>query len=166
MNNNIKSQKGITLMALVITIIVLLIIAGIGIGELRGKKGDINQTKNAVALSELNKIQQSIIETYLKYKQLNNASVLIGTPLDYQTAQSYLSEVKPGETLKANDLNEAEYKYYELNKQNLKTMGLENINNNDRYVVNYSTGEVFNITQKQTVINEALYIYAKDLRNE
>ena len=166
MKNIVKSQKGITLMALVITIIVLLIIAGIGIGEIIGNNGDINQTKDALALSELKKIQQAVIETYLKYKQLNNESVLIGIPVEYENAQLYLSEVKPGEDLKVNNLNEAEYKYYELTKENLKTLGLENIHNDDKYYVNYSTGEVFNYTQKQTLKNEALYIYAKDLRNE
>ena len=69
MKNIVKSQKGITLMALVITIIVLLIIAGIGIGEIIGNSGDINQTEDVLALSELKKIQQAVLENYIKYKQ-------------------------------------------------------------------------------------------------
>ena len=40
---------------------------------------------------------------------------------------------------------------------------MENIHNNDEYIVNYATGEVMNITQQKTANNEALYIYAKTL---
>ena len=166
MKSKIKSQKGITLVALVITIIVLIILSGITIGKIAGNKGNINQTKNAVALSELSKVQQAVMETYIKYKQLNNSSLLIGTVIDNTNAQSLLTEVKPGESLKANDSDKIEYKYYSLTKQDLITLGLENIQNDNEYIVNYSTGEVFNITQKQTINKEALYVYAKDLRNE
>ena len=153
MKNIVKSQKGITLMALVITIIVLLIIAGIGIGEIIGNSGDINQTEDVLALSELKKIQQAVLESYLKYKQVGNDSIFLGTPID------------SGETLKANTQdNSSENAYYKVTAGNLKSLGLDNINNKDEYIVNYSTGEVFNITQKKTAKNEPLYIYAKDNR--
>ena len=42
-----KDNKGITLVALVITIIVLIILASIGIGVLSGENGIINRTKKA-----------------------------------------------------------------------------------------------------------------------
>ena len=42
-----KKEKGITLIALVVTIIVLLILAGISIGAITGDNGIINQAKNA-----------------------------------------------------------------------------------------------------------------------
>ena len=42
-----KSNKGITIVALVITIIVLIILASIGIGVLTGEGGIINRTKKA-----------------------------------------------------------------------------------------------------------------------
>ena len=45
--NFTKENKGITIVALVITIIVLLILASIGIGTLAGKNGLINRTKTA-----------------------------------------------------------------------------------------------------------------------
>ena len=51
--------------------------------------------------------------------------------------------------------------YYKLNGENLKALGLENIHNNDVYVVNYSTGEVFNYTQKKTAAGDILYVKAK-----
>lgn len=163
MKNIVKSQKGITLMALVITIIVLLIIAGIGIGEIIGNSGDINQTEDVLALSELKKIQQAVLENYIKYKQVGNENLFIGDYVENSIAQQELSEIKPGELLKANtqDSN-LENMYYKVTAGKLKLLGLDNINNKDEYIVNYSTGEVFNITKKKTAQNEALYIYAKD----
>ena len=163
MRDTLKSQKGITLMALVITIIVLLIIAGIGIGEIAGNTGDIKQTEDVLALSELKKIQQAVLENYIKYKQLGNGNLFIGDSVENSIAQQELDEIKPGESLKANTQdNNLENKYYKLTAGKLKLLGLNNINNKDEYIVNYSTGEVFNITKKKTAQNEALYIYAKD----
>lgn len=43
----LKREKGITLIALAITIVVLIILAGITIGAITGDNGIINQTKNA-----------------------------------------------------------------------------------------------------------------------
>ena len=44
---NVKREKGITLIALVITIIVILILAGISLSSLRGRKGIINKVHDA-----------------------------------------------------------------------------------------------------------------------
>ena len=49
----VKKQKGITLMSLVITIIVLLILAGITIGMLTGDNGIINNAGNAKEQTEI-----------------------------------------------------------------------------------------------------------------
>ena len=45
MKENLKKQKGITLIALVITIIVLLILAGVSIAMLTGENRNINTSK-------------------------------------------------------------------------------------------------------------------------
>ena len=47
MRKNLKNQKGITLIALVITIIILLILAGISIQTLMGENGIINKASIA-----------------------------------------------------------------------------------------------------------------------
>lgn len=44
----LKGQKGITLVALIITIIVLLILAGVSISLVIGQNGILNQSKQAV----------------------------------------------------------------------------------------------------------------------
>lgn len=48
-----KNPKGITLIALVITIIVLLILAGVSIALVAGNNGILGRTKNAVNTNEL-----------------------------------------------------------------------------------------------------------------
>ena len=48
-----KKQQGITLVALVITIIVLLILAGITIGTLSGDNGILNNTGKKIGIEEI-----------------------------------------------------------------------------------------------------------------
>lgn len=55
-----KNSKGITLMALVITIIVLLILAGITIGALTGNNGIIKQAQTAKTNTERSDIEEQI----------------------------------------------------------------------------------------------------------
>ena len=154
MKNIIKEKKGITLIALVITIIVLLILAGVSLGELIGKKTSITESKDKTALSELTKIQQAVIEIYLKYTQLGNKMILKGTSMTYADALSEFNQLGSSESLKVQSydgISETDpgLFYYKVGPSNLKEMGLENIHREDEYVVNYSTGEVFNISQKK-----------------
>ena len=166
MKNIIKEKKGITLIALVITIIVLLILAGVSLGELIGKKTSITESKDKTALSELTKIQQAVIEIYLKYTQLGNKMILKGTSMTYADALSEFNQLGSSESLKVQSydgISETDpgLFYYRIGPSNLKEMGLENIHREDEYVVNYSTGEVFNISQKKLNNGDVLYIYAK-----
>ena len=68
-----KYSSGITLIALVITIIVLLILSGVSIAMLRGQNGIITQAKNAKAQSESSsaeeKVNAAIIATISKSKK-------------------------------------------------------------------------------------------------
>ena len=52
MNFKIDEVKGITLIALVITIIVLLILAGVSIAMLTGQNGILTQAQNAKTTTE------------------------------------------------------------------------------------------------------------------
>ncbi len=66
----IKSQKGITLIALIVTIIVLIILAGISITTLTGEKGIINQARdnseNVQRESIIEKIEADLLEEKTK----------------------------------------------------------------------------------------------------
>ena len=143
-------------------------LASIGIGELSNNKEDVAQTKNTIALSELSKVQQVIIENYLKYVQLKNDSVLtnVGTKIEeveeYNEINNKLKQISEDNfSLSVPFSEDVDKSYYKLSGENLKALGLENIHNNDVYVVNYSTGEVFNYTQKKTAAGEVLYIKGK-----
>lgn len=171
MKNIIKEKKGITLIALVITIIVLLILAGVSLGELIGKKTSITESKDKTALSELTKIQQAVIEIYLKYTQLGNKMILKGTSMTYADALSEFNQLGSSESLKVQSydgISETDpgLFYYKVGPSNLKEMGLENIHREDEYVVNYSTGEVFNITQKKISSGHILYVASKRVNSE
>lgn len=69
--NKIKSTKGITLIALVITIIVLLILAGISIVILTGDNGLLNKAKDTKTATEIAKIKEEI-QTDISGKQAEN----------------------------------------------------------------------------------------------
>ena len=53
-----NSTKGITLIALVVTIIVLLILAGVSIAMLTGENGILTQAKNAKIQTEIGKVEE------------------------------------------------------------------------------------------------------------
>ena len=55
-----KNQKGITLVALVITIIVLLILAGVSISLVLGQNGVLTQASNAVVKNDNAAVEQDV----------------------------------------------------------------------------------------------------------
>ncbi len=59
MKINLKSARGITLIALVITIIVLLILAGISISMLSGDNSIIKKAGEAATLTEIARIRRT-----------------------------------------------------------------------------------------------------------
>ena len=56
----LKNNKGITLIALVITIIVLLILAGVSIAMLSGENGILNQATNATSETQVGAAEEAI----------------------------------------------------------------------------------------------------------
>ncbi len=60
LNLNINKQRGITLIALVITIIVLLILAGVSIAMLTGTNGIITQAQKAKMTTELSSYKEQL----------------------------------------------------------------------------------------------------------
>ena len=69
MKNLSKNEKGITLVALVTTIIILLILAGITIGTLTSKKGLINEAnQNSQSAQKETLIQKIEADLYSENK--------------------------------------------------------------------------------------------------
>ena len=63
--------KGITLIALVVTIVVLLILAGVSISMISGESGIINQATKAKMMTELSGYKEEL-EIYIEKKVLEN----------------------------------------------------------------------------------------------
>lgn len=88
---NLKNQKGVTLVALVVTIIVLLILAGISLSLVAGSNGimtravnasNTNESATAAEQAEL-KIAELQIDYYEKYYVTEDATVMANTMVDY-----------------------------------------------------------------------------------
>ena len=81
----LKNNKGITLIALVITIIVLLILAGVSIAMLTGNNGILTQANNAkndTAKSEVvDRVNMAIQAAYAKYLADAEGSVSTALPI-------------------------------------------------------------------------------------
>lgn len=149
---NIRENKGITLVALVITIIVLIIISGISItGTVKNQK----EAQENVQITELTMIQHAVLERYIK-AQLTKEQ-LPGAKIDKQQVETIVNEIN---TTAGTNINLKGTEYFQLNNEDLKKIGITG--NEDIYIVNYKTGEVINKTVKVTNSGEALYIYSKN----
>ncbi len=154
----IKSQKGITIIVLVITIIILLIIASI---SLYWGTNSITQAKDTKLEAELKMMQQAILETYTKNKV---QAQVVKQDLPGEKISDY-DEVK--EEVDSGTVNKLKIKdydnidnysyYYKFNtKEQFKLIGVEESNNS--YIVNYQTGEVINITTPKKSDGTILYL--------
>lgn len=151
---NLRKNKGITMVALVITIIILLILAGISVtGVIRG----IDETNESRAISQLEMVQHALLERKTK-ADLTKEETLPGTTTEYTELQNLINEINTKSsaniTLRGNKED-----YKELSTADLNELGIEK--ETDTFIVNYKTGEVINKTQKVTKAGRALYTYAK-----
>lgn len=149
----LKTQKGITIVSLVITIIILLIISSIGINF--GING-INSTKDSKLEAELNMVQHAILEQYAKYKTTKDIVYLVGNKVSEEQLKDITSEL--GITLVNIPDTYSNKDYYKLDKASLNEIGIRDTY--DEYIVNYISGEVINITQKKLSNNNPLYTKA------
>ena len=166
---NKRKNSGITIIALTITIILLLIIASVTISI---GLNSLKDSKENLKLSELNMVQQAVLENYTKYKTTNNDIYILGNQVSYSDMQTLISEINSknttGEniTLKVSDYTsgalDISIYYYELSQEDLEEMGISDTD--ETYIVNFSTGEVINKTLKVTGSGKPLYTHAMDLR--
>lgn len=161
-----KNQKGITLIALVITIIVLLIIASVatytGINAIR-------DSKNQSYLSEIKILQQAVLENYTKYLTTKDEKYIRGKQVNYFDMEELVNDINSNSnesiTLKMMDYGDSalpEIYYYRLSEKDLEEMGVSTTYK-DTYIINYYTGEVFNETLKVAGDGTPLYTYAIDV---
>lgn len=152
----LKENKGITIIALVVTIIVLLILAGVTInGVIQG----IDESEENKLLSELTMVQHAISERYTKYKLTKDKDILVGTRIQTSTLEDVPASIN-WKVTQFDEINNPEKEYYRLSKLDLSKLGLSGDDkSNASYVVNYSTGEVYNETSKTTKSGKVLYTF-------
>lgn len=167
-----KNNKGITLIALTITIIVIIIIASVG--TYAGAQA-LKDSKEDAQIAEVGMIQQAILENYTKYKTTGNDMYLVGKKIeDYNEVFTVINEINSKSSeeyinlqisnwqynfIINHELNPKELYYYELNQEDLKKIGITQ--EDDIFIVNYASGEVINKTLKNTRTGKPLYVYAR-----
>lgn len=155
----IKNEKGITLVALVITIVVTIMLASI---TMTLGMDSVNSTKDRKLQSELQMVGQATITEYSKALELNYIKEDGTIPANFIGENIDISSISlPGGKSWALSSSEAVgYKsYFRLSPEKLKE--LEILNSEHTYIINYYTGEVYNETKEKASNGEALYIRMK-----
>jgi Tfp pilus assembly protein PilE len=143
MKNN---EKGITLVALVITIIVLLILVSVSISA---GKSSIKEASDDTQFTELKEVQTAIAEKKMKEDLLSSGDFnLPGTKATQEQLESIVNELNANAELTGD--------FYILDTEDLKELGITNTT--DEFIVNYETYEVINATQINSSKGNALYL--------
>lgn len=167
----IKSDKGITLVILVVTILLLLILTVVGLNlSFTG----ITETIDSREVTQLGIVRQAVMEQYNKAIALNQIKVATSKPKVSFWVGERITDFSmidlPDETIltKTEDSNEfyakqetyqcdfQEEYYYRLRPEDLNQIGISDAK--DTYIVNYSTCEVYNETKKINSNGELLYL--------
>ena len=170
--NKIKSTKGITLVALVVTIIILLILAGVTIATLTGNNGLLNKAQDAKIATEIADIKEQIqteilgkqaenqgdisdsnLETILlKYGTLSNEEKLIDKTL---TTTKGNHEIKVSDIFNGTTVKDAPLKPYALaetmggaNSPNISGFNVENT-----YYVTWGTTAPYQPNEESKINN-------------
>lgn len=154
-----KNEKGITLVALAITILILALLAGVGIYQ--GTKG-IDTAKNSRLMSEAGMVQHAVLEQYVKYKTTKNQMYLIGTKIDKNTVQQIATQMGISLVNIPEEYSNADY--YKLTTTDVAKLGFKNVK--DEFIVNYVSGEVINITNKTDSKGNRVYIKGDTFANQ
>lgn len=158
----LKNEKGITLLALVITMIILMILVGITINI--GKNG-ITESREDAMLSELGIVQNAILQRKTKAdltgenypgETITEANINLEETIEEINNNRTSGE----EAISRKDRDDSHYYFLSTENGGLEELGITN--SEDAYIVNYETGEVINYTTKLTGTGKPLYIYAKE----
>ena len=159
-----RNEKGVTLIAVVVTIIVLSIIATVSITY--GSK-TVTDVKNKKTMTELSNVQQAIFERYVLLKSYGSEGQIPTTssaddivlnddterPLELLGTRIVETSTLEGygfTTFKVTYTADMPYEnyYYLLTKLDLNNLGISEANSEEEdysYILNYSTGEVFDL---------------------
>lgn len=160
-----ENNRGVTLIALAITIIVLLIISGITItaGSNNAKKAKDNKI-----LTEVVMVQNAVLQRKTKAELINGhypGQKLTEIGIDIDDVISKVNSEKADEYAMIEKKDSNESNYYLLSNENGGIKELNIKNTEDEYIVNYVTGEVINYTKCVTEEGEPVYTYSIENKN-
>lgn len=134
-----RKEKGITLIALVVTIIVLLILAGVSIAMLTGNNGLLNQAIKAKEETEISSEKEGINLSIINYQLKNDDKYKLGTTLyDKNADNSTIWDV-----IVSNGITYGTNWNYIETGTNIEGYG----NSKNNYLVNYKTGELIELKE-------------------
>ena len=141
-----KNNKGVSLISLVITIILILIIASISIYY--GVTKNIDNTTETVSYNEIMDVEEAISQRSLMNKLNSSTYPLVGTPLT-DSDPLVISETSYGDG------------WYKLEESDFSKLSLENVKKS--YIVNYKDNLV--VSTSPIVYNGVFYYNSEDIRN-
>ena len=147
-----KSEKGVTLISLTVTIIVLMILTGVGIISVYF---GIKDFKDNALKSELGVVRQVVVEQYQKAKAVNKLKIE-NEEVNFFAGSKITDSSKLGFNPANEEFKYQEDYYYELTPDDLEKLGAKDAKYT--YIVNYKTGEVYNETIKKYSTGKVLYL--------
>ena len=128
---NFKKKGGITLIALVVTIIVLLILAGISISMLTGQNGILNRASEAkenteIASKDEDKKMQGYENAIDRYVYGVPEGLKVGSTVTYSPSGTYNWQAKYCSTTKTDDVTLSSANGEEFNLTEWKVLSIEN----------------------------------------
>lgn len=149
-----SKEKGITLVTLTITVIVLIIITSVGVYT----GADIIKRANLQNINTNMMLIQAKTKTISEQAKFNkNTSNYKGTKL------TDIDQNEMIDKLVTNGVIEAKESYYMLSQTDLNEMGLEKINIDRGYIVNYDTEEIIYVKGFEN--NNKTYYKLSEMKN-
>lgn len=140
-----KKNSGISLMSLVITIVVMLILAGVSIYY--GTRENISTAYSTDMYTEILNVSEATQQRFLTNRLDSIRYPLVGTPLT-NSSPKVVNTVSYGEG------------WYLLSPAQTSELNLENVTN--EYIINYSTGEV--VSLKPIIYEDEEYYTMEDIK--
>ena len=146
-------NKGITLIALVISIIVLLILAGVSVGMLIGEKGLLGRAQMAVKSYSSASEMETLSLSVLNYQATNDETYKLGEKLSNKDVSNPdWHMIQDGENTYADGWCFVKQGYALPNGSNAKS----------NYVINYETGEIKELKEQYASVSLGDSVAVKD----
>lgn len=154
-----KKSQGISLITLVITIVVIIILAGISI--FNGITDNIDDAGNTMDYNEIFEVSEAISQRALLNKLNSNLYGLVGTTGEFKVK---MEEKENGKTIEVERTFKTEDGWYKIEEdEHIAKLNLENVRRD--YLVNYEKNEVISIKTIYYGEDRDPYHFASDLRD-